>query len=131
MTTQQMLDKRYGRDHAGQSRIIAWAVGGGIAVAVVLLFAWMTLSDSANGVEVDSTSLSVDNPREMTLTFQVTAPPGSTLACAIEAQDEQHAIVGWRIAKYPASDARTRAFTESVPIIAPATTGLVNSCWVT
>ena len=66
----------------------------------------------------------------MTLGFQITAPRGAAVACALEAQDEEHGVVGWRVVELPASDLHARAFREVIPTTAPATTGFVNSCWV-
>jgi hypothetical protein len=58
-------------------------------------------------------------------------PIGRDVACALEAQDEEHGVVGWKIIEIAASEQHTRAFRESIPTVAEATTGLVNSCWVT
>ena len=63
--------------------------------------------------------------------FQVSAPVGRSIACALEAQDEEHGVVAWRVVEYPGSDLHVRAFHETLPTTSGATTGLVNSCWVT
>jgi hypothetical protein len=55
--------------------------------------------------------------------------PNRPVHCIVEAQDEEFGIVGWRLVTYPGSE-HSRAFTEHVPIVSAATTGLVNSCWV-
>lgn len=130
MTTQDMLDERYGRTSSPRRR---WAVGVVVAVAAVVvgLFAWMTVAASWDDVDVDTTGYGVEDERTVTLAFQITAPEGRSVACALEAQDEEHGVVGWKIVEYPASELRTRAFRESIPTTAEATTGLVNDCWVT
>ena len=69
--------------------------------------------------------------RTVVIDFQVTAPAGRDVACALEALDADHGVVGWRIVQLPASDQPARAFRESIPTVALATTGLVNACWVT
>jgi hypothetical protein len=129
MTTQDMLDERYGRTSSPRKR---WTIGIVIGVAAVLiaLFAWMTVASTLDDVAIDTTGFTVDDARTVTLSFQITAPPGRTVACALEAQDEEHGIVGWRIVEFPASDLRARAFREAIPTTAEATTGLVNDCWV-
>jgi hypothetical protein len=129
-TTQDMLDERYGRGRSASRR---WAIFGGLAAAVVavVLFAWMTVANSLNAVSAETTGFEVTSGHEVSLRFQVSAPAGRSIACALEAQDEQHGVVGWRVVEYPASDMPVRAFQESLPTAAEATTGLVNACWVT
>ncbi len=130
MTTQDMLDERYGRTVSPRRR---WTVGIAVVIVVVVvgLFAWMTVSSTVDDVDVDTTGFAVDDARSVTLSFQITAPAGRSVACALEAQDEEHGVVGWKIVEYEASELRTRAFRETIPTTAEATTGLVNDCWVT
>ena len=130
MTTQEMLDERYGRASSPRRR---WTIGviTAIAVIVIGLFAWMTVASALDDVNVDTTGFTVDDARTVTLAFQITAPEGRTVACVLEAQDEEHGIVGWKVVQYPASADHHRAFTETVPTVGPAVTGLVNSCWLT
>lgn len=130
MTTQDMLDERYGRASSPRKR---WSIGIVIGVAAILvgLFAWMTVASTLDDVDVDATGFTVDDARTVTLAFQITAPAGRSVACVLEAQDEEHGIVGWKIVQYPASELRARAFREEIPTTAEATTGLAADCWVT
>jgi hypothetical protein len=130
MTTAQMLDERYGRVRSPRRR---WIAGAAIAVAALLVggFAWMTVAAALDDVAADGTAFEIVDDHSVTLTFQLSAPAGSAVACALEAQDEEHGVVGFSIVELEASDQHTRAFRETIPTVAPATTGLVNSCWVT
>ncbi|MDN3494606.1 DUF4307 domain-containing protein [Planococcus sp. APC 4015] len=129
MTTQDALDIRYGRRRSAGSR---WGIGIGIGIAVIVigLFSWMTIASSIDSVDVDTTGFDIPDERTVVLNFQFTAPTGREVACAIEAQDEEHGVVGWKIVEYEASDLTARAFVETIPTTAQATTGFVNSCWV-
>ena len=129
-TTQDILDERYGRGRSASRR---WAIVTGVALAVIAvgLLGWMTLASSFDAVDAETTGFDVVDEHSVTLRFQISAPPGRDIACAIEAQDEDHGVVGWRVVEYPAADTHARAFRESIPTTAEATTGLVNSCWVT
>lgn len=129
MTTEEMLDERYGRRRSPARR---WLIGAGILIAVtaVVLFGWSTVQGSLNAIDSDTTSFEVADEHSITLGFQITAPPGAAVACALEAQDEEHGVVGWRVVELPASDLHARAFREVIPTTALATTGFVNSCWV-
>jgi len=130
MTTQDMLDERYGRTSSPRRR---WTIGIIAAVGAILagLFAWMTIASSLDDVDVDTTGFEVEDARTVMLSFQITAPTGRSVACALEAQDADHGVVGWKVVEYPASELRARAFRETIPTTAEATTGLVNACWVT
>ncbi|MFH8250493.1 DUF4307 domain-containing protein [Microbacterium sp. B2969] len=129
MTTQQMLDERYGRSRRGAPR---WVVVAAIAVAVavVVAFAWMTVAGSLSSVDSDTTGFQIVDEHSVVLEFQISAPAGASVACALEAQDVEHGVVGWKVVEIEPSDTHARAFRETIPTVAEATTGLVNSCWV-
>lgn len=129
-TTQDILDERYGRGRSA-SRRWTMAAAVGVAVIAVGLFAWMTVANSMDAVSAETTGFEVVDGHGVSLRFQVSAPAGRSIACALEAQDEEHGVVGWRVVEYAASDMHVRAFHEPIPTIAEATTGLVNACWVT
>lgn len=130
MTTQQMLDERYGRRRGSSTR---WVIAIAIAVGAVLtgLLAWSTISSSLESVDVHTTGYELVDERTVVLNLQFTAPTGRGVACALEAQDEEHGVVGWKIVEYAPSDQHARAFEEVIPTTAAATSGFVNSCWVT
>jgi hypothetical protein len=127
MTTAQELDARYGR---GRRRRLPWVIGIAIAAVLVGGYGWMTVAQSMNSVDADDLGYRVVNPHTVEVRFQVTGTQGKDLACAIEALDEEFGVVGWKVVEIPAGDAHMREFTEQIPTVAEATTGLVNSCWV-
>ncbi|WP_434970109.1 DUF4307 domain-containing protein [Microbacterium sp. bgisy207] len=124
------LDDRYGRSRGRAPR---WAIALGLVAvgAAIGWFAWMTVAGSLESVDADTTGFEVIDDRVVNLRFQVTAPVGREVACVLEAQDEDHGIVGWRVLVIPPSTEHTRGFVETIPTTAGATTGLINSCWVT
>ena len=126
MTISATLDQRYGRRTRPQAR---WAGIGAVAVAVVVVavFAWTTTSDDVN---VDTTGYSVIDQHAVQLSFQVSDAADKEVWCALEAQDTDHGVVGWKVVRIPAADATGQRVMETIPTIALATTGLVNSCWV-
>ncbi len=130
MTTQQMLDERYGRTRSRRRRILGWIIVGAVAVAAVVSLGWVTVSRSLGSVDADMLAFDVADEHTVSISFQLTAPAGSEIACALEAQDEEHGIVGWKIVRYAAVDTHEQAFTETIPTVALATTGLVNTCWL-
>ena len=130
MTTQDMLDERYGRRRSRGSRWFVWIVAV-LGAAAIGWFVWTTIAATVDDVGLDNTGHEIVDERSVVVTFQITAPIGRTVACALEAQDVEHGVVGWRIVEIEASDQHARAFRETIPTTALATTGLVNSCWVT
>ena len=128
MTIPQKLDERYGRTRRSRRFWVVFA-GVGIALAVGVV-AWFAFSPAATSVDATTTGFELVSDHTVAVTFQVTAPAGSTIACAVEAQDEEHGIVGWKVVEYAGSAEHSRAFRESIPVTAPATTGFVNACWV-
>ncbi len=130
MTTQEMLDERYGRRRSPRRRLALWSIVGVVAVSLIAALGWTTVSNSLASVTAVDTGFAVSDAERVSVSFQITSPVGSPVACAIEAQDEEHGTVGWRVVEYPASQEHTRAFSEEIPTLALATTGFVNSCWV-
>lgn len=127
MTTSRQLDERYGRTGRGR---LPWIIGGALAVAVIVAFGWMTVASSMNTVDADDLGFEVIDEHSVSLRFQVTAPAGADVMCAVEAQDEEFGVVGWKIVEIPASESHSQALTVSIPTVATATTSLVNTCWV-
>jgi len=130
MTTQQILDERYGRRTSRRRSRAGWIVVAVAAVTAIVALGWSTVTSSMSSVDVDATAYEVVDEHTVTVTFQMVAPRDGTVACALEAQDEEHGVVGWRVVELPVEGGATRAFTETIPTTALATTGLVNSCWV-
>ncbi len=128
--TLDRLDERYGR---GPSRGRRWAVGivAALGAAAIGLLGWSTVSGALGAVDVTTTGFRLVDEQTVSLTFQFTGPPSRPVACILEAQDEEHGVVGWKVVRYEASEEHAGAFRESIPTTAPATTGFVNSCWVT
>jgi len=123
------LADRYGRSRPG-SRRARWVVIGLVAAARFGYVAWTPWSRAAGSVDYDTTGFVVHDAHRVTVTFQVTADPDTAFACAVEARDEEHGVVGGRVSEYAAEPTRSRAFSEDIPTTAEATTGLATSSWI-
>lgn len=126
------LASRYGRTRR-RSRGSRWLFGA-VTLAFVVVFAawvgWAGLGGTRSAVTVQDTAHRVDNDRRVEISFDLTAPTGTEVACAITALNAQSAVVGWRVVEYPASTERFRSFTETVRTTELANTGLISSCWL-
>ena len=127
VTTASKLDERYGR---ARPRRGAWALLAVAASLIIGVGIWWTVSANLDAVDGRDIGYEVIDRHSVQLSFQVTAPSGREVVCALQALDEVKGIVGWKLVRLPVSEAHTRAFTERIPTVAPATTGLVKSCWV-
>lgn len=127
--TSALLDDRYGRTPT-RARRVRWIVIAVLAAALLGYLLWPTVARTMNSVDFDTTGFHSVDAHGITVEFQVTVRPGEPVACALEAQDTEHGVVGWRVVEYPADDAHTRRFSEAIPTVALATTGLVTSCWI-
>lgn len=127
VTTPAQLDERYGH---GPRKRLPMIIGAAVAIAVVGVFGWWTVQGSIDAVDVTARGFELTDAHTVTVSFQFSAPTDRPVHCILEAQDEEFGIVGWKVIAYPATDQRVRSYTERIPVVGAATTGLVNSCWV-
>ncbi|WP_394552642.1 DUF4307 domain-containing protein [Agromyces sp. MMS24-JH15] len=135
MTEQQAaLDARYGRTPRNRGRDRLVLVLGAIAVAIVLVawVVWAGLDGSKPQIEAtDLGHVVLDDERAVEVTWQLSVPAGNATACAVQALNEDHTIVGWKVVEIPASDQPLRTFTERIRTAQAANTGLISTCWLT
>lgn len=129
MTT-PALDDRYGRTSSPAVKRLSWTVLGIIAVLFFGYIAWGQVSSNMKAVSSDGLGYAILDDKTVEVSFQVTAPRGHDVVCALEALDEEFGVVGYSIVSYPASENHAQKFTEEIRTVAPATTGLVSDCWV-
>ena len=127
MTTAEQLDDRYGRTRARRG---PWIVGIVIAALVVGAFSWMTVSQSMSSVDADDLGFDLVDEHSVNVRFQVTGVQGKDVVCIVEALDEEFGVVGWKLVDVAAGESHSQAVSATVPTVAAATTGLVNTCWV-
>lgn len=127
MTTEQELDERYGRT---RRKRMPWIIAIVVALLGVGAFAWMTAAREMQSVDADDLGFELVDSHSVTVNFQVTAIKGKDVACVVEALDEEFGVVGWKVVEIPAGDTHSQAISVTVPTVAQATTGLVNTCWV-
>ena len=130
--TNSAVAERYGRTPTDRRRRVTLAIvaAAGALAIVVSWVIWVGLFSPAPGLESRDTGYAT-YAESVDIRFEVTTDPGQRVSCALQALNEQFAIVGWKIVELPAGDDRTRAFVENVRITEPAVTGLIYRCWLT
>lgn len=132
MTTTE-LDARYGRTPERHRRRRIVAIAAAILTALVLAawVVWAGLLSPGATLEARDVGFVVLDDDAVLVRFEVSASPGSEVVCALEVQNAQHAIVGWKVVELPPSEAFTRQFEELIVTSEPADVGLISVCRLT
>ena len=111
--TPSRLDVRYGRlpNRQATSRKFAWIAAAAFAIVFAAWVIWGGLDGSGDTIDILDTGYSDITDTAITVSFQLTVDPGTATACALQAQNSAHGIVGWRIIELPPSETRTRALS--------------------
>lgn len=127
---QAKLQQRYGTTHNARNLRIVLVVTVIFGLLLTLWIGYGTVQRASETVTSQTNGFSTENPESVTIHYQASAPKGAKYACALEAQDEEHGVVGWLIVVHEPDDNLETAHQDTVPVLAPATTGFVNSCWL-
>ncbi|WP_081423133.1 DUF4307 domain-containing protein [Leifsonia xyli] len=127
------LASRYDRTLSAKRRD-RWLLGAGAAAMLAVVTAWVLWAgwdkDQAD-LQFTDTAYTIPDARHVDITFTINTPRGTAVTCALQALNEDFAIVGWRIVSYPGSDSRVTTHRESIRTTQQSTTGLIKTCWLT
>lgn len=128
-----VLDARYGRtpNKKRRDRIII-VVAAALFVAVFTAWVlWAGFDNGQGNLEAQDVGHKVVDDSTVTITWRVSVSAGAPVSCALQAQNEAHAIVGWKIVSLPASSTHSRQYSETIRTSQLAVTGLIYRCWLT
>ncbi|MCU1505061.1 MAG: hypothetical protein QOG18_736 [Microbacteriaceae bacterium] len=127
------LDARYGRSKSTRRRNRWLLIGGGIVLAAILVAwtIWAGLDQTTGNLDSQDIGQTIISDRAVNISYQVSMPSGSTASCALEVQNEAHAIVGWKIVDIPASSQFTNTYQSVVKSSELGVSGLIYQCWLT
>jgi len=127
------LAARYGktRQRGTRQRILGWSVAIAFVVVFTAWVVWVAFDNNSGSFQARDTGHKIVDKTTTRISFEVSMEPGSTASCALQVQNEQHAIVGWKIVDIPASDKYTQSFTETLRSTELGVTGLIYECWLT
>jgi hypothetical protein len=132
--TKDTVAERYGRTVGDRRRRLVIGIGAatGVLIVVVAWVIWVGLFSPSASLETRDLGYANANADDsVDIRFEVTVDAGTPVSCALQALNEQFAIVGWKIVDLPPGEERTRAFVENVRVTEPAVTGLIYRCWLT
>lgn len=130
---EELLADRYGTTTKDRRRQKAWAITGASGVAVVLLawLGWAGLGQPGSQFDTRDLGYELISDNQVSVRFEVSTTPGTTLSCAVQALNAQYGIVGWAIVDIPPAQVRTRVFNQPLRTSETAVTGLLYECWLT
>jgi len=129
---QDAIAARYGRTPGSRARDrrLLWIVAAAFVLVFVAWVVWAGLDGSRPSIEARNTAHELIDDTRVSVSFEVTGPQNTPMACSVQALNEQFAVVGWKVVELPLSDKRTRSFTELVRTTELSNTGVVDTCWV-
>ncbi|TQL47287.1 uncharacterized protein DUF4307 [Homoserinimonas aerilata] len=125
------IEARYGRTpaRAARTRLVAWIVGLGFVAVFAAWVVWVAFDGTSATIDARDIGHSIIDDSTVTVSFEVSMAAGTRAECALQVQNEQHAIVGWKIVDIPASEKYTQSMTETVRSTELGVTGLLYRCW--
>ena len=125
--------ERYGRTPATRKRgrIIALAFGAAVVVVIGSWVVWAGFDGTASTVDAQDRAFTIVSDTRVDVAVTVSVDSGRAVSCAVEAQNSDHAVVGFKVIDVPASTQRTQQITTTVLTTEPAVTGTLDSCWLT
>lgn len=131
--TRIALAQRYGRNPRNRRRdLIALVATLGVLAALVIGWAvWSGVGGVHSQVQTADQGSQVVGDRVLQVRWTLTAPIDRSAACTVKAVADDLTVVGWQVVHIPPAAQTTRTFTVRVRLARPATSGLIDTCWLT
>ena len=139
----RVLSQRYGSGHRtvnrpprkGPSNRVWWLIAGAGALVTALFVVWIVWGQSQRPGYKD-VSFQITDSGHVYADFDLTKDADQSVTCAVQALNEQYAIVGWSeiaVDHVNPDELNGRTSTHRVPLRTTnlATTAGVSSCWNT
>jgi hypothetical protein len=124
--TSDLMAKRYGT-RASPRR---WpAVAGGVAVAALLAWlAWSAWVQGTRSISAQVVSFDVVSAHRIDVTVTVSLPAGRSAQCTIQAQAEDHTVVGEKIVSVAAGTSAESSIHAQLATDREATSASIANC---
>jgi hypothetical protein len=110
-------------------RQLAWAVAGGlVGLVVAVLFGFLALRNEGQRISATTVAYTVESDTSVSVSFDVSRPPGTAVTCTIRAMDGHFTAVGSASVPIPVTDEQVAHETATVRTTTRAVTGVVQDC---
>lgn len=119
---------RYGRR---RSPVLAITIVATLALGLFgTWFVWVQQTDPTSGLEWVAFRWSREGT-SATVTFQITAPPGTPVSCVLRTIDDGMATNGWVVRDFPGSPDHVTQYSETIRSVSEPAGVDVYRCWRT
>ena len=106
-----------------------WAVAGGVVgLVVAVLLGWWTLRNEGQRITATTIGYRVESNTTVTVSFDVSRPPGLAVTCTVRALDGHFTVVGSADIVVPPEGERVVHLEKAVRTTSRAVTGVVQDC---
>jgi Domain of unknown function (DUF4307) len=106
-----------------------WAVAGGVVgLVVAVLIGWWTFRNEGQRITATTVGYKVESDSAVTVSFDVSRPPGLAVTCTIRAMDGHFTVVGTADVVVPPEGERVVHLEKGVRTTSRAVTGVVQDC---
>ena len=116
---------RYGSTSSQRS---IWAIAVLSLVTFFSWVAWVMATDPTTGIEW-VTYETTGGDTTGTMKFQITAPPGTPVTCALRSIDNSMSTNGWEVRSFPASDQFISQYRATLRGVSEISGLDVFRCW--
>jgi hypothetical protein len=114
---------------AAARRRRGWAVAGGVVgLVVAVLVGWWTLRNEGQRITATTIGYQVESDTAVTVSFDVSRPPGLAVTCTVRALDGHFTVVGSADIIVPPEGERVVHLEKAVRTTSRAVTGVVQDC---
>ncbi|HEY6743958.1 MAG TPA: DUF4307 domain-containing protein [Lapillicoccus sp.] len=114
---------------AAPRRRRGWAVAGGVVgLVVAVLVGWWTLRNEGQRITATTIGYQVEGDTAVTVSFDVSRPPGLAVTCTVRAVDGHFTVVGTADIVVPPEGERVVHLEKAVRTTSRAVTGVVQDC---
>jgi hypothetical protein len=114
---------------AAARRPRGWAVAGGVVgLVVAVLVGWWTFRNEGQRITATTIGYKVESDTAVTVSFDVSRPPGVAVTCTVRAMDGHFTVVGTTDIVVPPEGERVIHLEKAVRTTSRAVTGVVQDC---